>query len=72
MFTDSGSQFFVDGTVAITRDQAKACIRLLVTRNATDLVDMLIDPDQISDGPPPAAPQPRCIRGVGFAGRRVA
>lgn len=72
MLTDSGSHFTIDGTVTITREQAKAVTQLLRDHDAADLIELLIDPDQISDGPPPAAPQPRCIRGVGFAGRRVA
>lgn len=52
MMTNKGSMFIEDGSVAITGDQAEACSQLLRDHDAADLIDMLIDPRQITQGTP--------------------
>ena len=52
MLKDKTSTFIADGPVAITGDQAEACSQLLRDHDAADLIDMLIDPRQITQGTP--------------------
>ncbi|MDU1018159.1 MAG: hypothetical protein E7A55_14830 [Clostridium perfringens] len=59
MLTDKGSMVIEDGSVAITGDQAEACSQLLRDHDAADLIDMLIDPRQITqDDPAPTQDKP--------------
>ncbi|MDU7718830.1 MAG: hypothetical protein E7J90_11520 [Cutibacterium avidum] len=72
MLQDKSGHFTIDGAVTITSDQAEAATQLLRDHDAADLIEMLINPEQISDSPPPAAPQPRRFRTIGTTGRRIA
>ena len=62
MLQDKSGHFTIDGAVTITSDQAEAATQLLRDHDA----------EQISDSPPPAAPQPRRFRTIGTTGRRIA
>lgn len=52
MLTNKGSMPIEDGSVAITDHQAEACSQLLRDHDAADLIDMLIDPRQITPDDP--------------------
>lgn len=64
------------GSAAIAGDQAEACTQLLRDHDAADLIDMLIDPRQISpDDPEQPHERPRRNLQVAtafFQARRVA
>ncbi|MDU5547334.1 MAG: hypothetical protein E6058_08490 [Cutibacterium avidum] len=76
MLKDKTATSIEAGGVAITGDQAEACAQLLRDHGAADLIDMLIDPRQITpDDPEQPQERPRRSLQVAttfFQARRVA
>lgn len=76
MLNDKSATSIEAGSAAITDHQAEACAQLLRDHDAADLIDMLIDPGQITpDNPEQPHERPRRNLQVAtafFQARRVA